>query len=97
MESEVEILHENATGPPPDVTFASFGSADAHRIREYTPLLGRTDSEHGHVDNHFPEDPAFNAVIRQAEIAIEAGILPERIKQGSSGSYFVKSLDSVSS
>lgn len=40
--------------------------------------------------NEFPEDPEFEAVVRQAELAIERCIFPERIYQGSSGSYFVK-------
>lgn len=40
--------------------------------------------------NDFPEDPEFEVVVRQAEIAIECNIYPERIYQGSSGSYFVK-------
>ncbi|KAJ8269761.1 hypothetical protein COCON_G00123680 [Conger conger] len=40
--------------------------------------------------NSFPEDPEFAEVIRRAEQAIENGIFPERISQGSSGSYFVK-------
>uniref|UniRef100_A0AAY5F291 Phosphatidylinositol 4-kinase type 2 n=1 Tax=Electrophorus electricus TaxID=8005 RepID=A0AAY5F291_ELEEL len=38
----------------------------------------------------FPEDPEFREIIRKAERAIEEGIYPERIYQGSSGSYFVK-------
>ncbi|XP_035281564.1 phosphatidylinositol 4-kinase type 2-beta-like [Anguilla anguilla] len=40
--------------------------------------------------NSFPEDPEFAEVVRSAEQAIENGIFPERISQGSSGSYFVK-------
>uniref|UniRef100_A0ABI7YXD9 Phosphatidylinositol 4-kinase type 2 n=1 Tax=Felis catus TaxID=9685 RepID=A0ABI7YXD9_FELCA len=40
--------------------------------------------------NEFPEDPEFETVVRQAELAIERCIFPERIYQGSSGSYFVK-------
>ncbi|KAG8279933.1 Phosphatidylinositol 4-kinase type 2-beta [Homalodisca vitripennis] len=36
------------------------------------------------------DDPVFTEIIRQAELAIENNILPERIYQGSSGSYFVK-------
>uniref|UniRef100_A0AAY4BLT6 Phosphatidylinositol 4-kinase type 2 n=1 Tax=Denticeps clupeoides TaxID=299321 RepID=A0AAY4BLT6_9TELE len=40
--------------------------------------------------NHFPEDPTFAEIIRRAEEAIESGVFPERISQGSSGSYFVK-------
>ncbi|KAG9342510.1 hypothetical protein JZ751_016513 [Albula glossodonta] len=40
--------------------------------------------------NHFPEDPEFADIVQRAEQAIENGIFPERISQGSSGSYFVK-------
>lgn len=43
-----------------------------------------------------PDDPAFSEIIKQAEIAIDNGILPERIYQGSSGSYFVKNPAGVS-
>ncbi|KAJ1526368.1 hypothetical protein ONE63_009514 [Megalurothrips usitatus] len=58
--------------------------------RESQPLLG-----HGRMDlegslNNFPDDPKFAELIRQAELAIDNGIYPERIYQGSSGSYFVK-------
>ncbi|XP_055494109.1 phosphatidylinositol 4-kinase type 2-beta [Leucoraja erinacea] len=40
--------------------------------------------------NHFPEDPEFADIVLIAEQAIESGIYPQRISQGSSGSYFVK-------
>lgn len=40
--------------------------------------------------NHFPADPEFADIIQRAEQAIEIGVCPERISQGSSGSYFVK-------
>lgn len=46
--------------------------------------------------NDFPEDPEFEVVVRQAEVAIECCIYPERIYQGSSGSYFVKDSQGVS-
>jgi hypothetical protein len=46
--------------------------------------------------NDFPEDPEFEVVVRQAEVAIECSIYPERIYQGSSGSYFVKDSQGVS-
>ncbi|GLG98782.1 Phosphatidylinositol 4-kinase type 2-beta [Gryllus bimaculatus] len=36
------------------------------------------------------DDPQFSELVRQAETAIDNGIYPERISQGSSGSYFVK-------
>ncbi|KPU75516.1 uncharacterized protein Dana_GF11648, isoform B [Drosophila ananassae] len=35
-------------------------------------------------------DPLFSEMVAKAEGAIEQGVLPERIYQGSSGSYFVK-------
>ena len=38
----------------------------------------------------FLDDPEFSDVIRETEMAIEQGVYPERIYQGSSGSYFVK-------
>lgn len=40
--------------------------------------------------NYFPDDPEFTKIIRQVEDAIEAGVYPELIAQGSSGSYFAK-------
>ncbi|CAL8356972.1 unnamed protein product [Boreogadus saida] len=40
--------------------------------------------------NHFPDDLEFADIIQRAEQAIENGACPERISQGSSGSYFVK-------
>ena len=61
--------------------------------KESSPLLNRVDYEYGLFDNHFPDDPEFHDYIRQAEAAIEQGNLPERISQGSSGSYFVKHAD----
>ncbi|XP_072109050.1 phosphatidylinositol 4-kinase type 2-beta-like [Mobula birostris] len=40
--------------------------------------------------NHFPDDPEFADIVLRAEQAIESGVYPQRISQGSSGSYFVK-------
>uniref|UniRef100_A0A3B3VA77 Phosphatidylinositol 4-kinase type 2 n=1 Tax=Poecilia latipinna TaxID=48699 RepID=A0A3B3VA77_9TELE len=67
------------------------------RSLERQPLL---DRERGHASrephrNEFPEDPEFREIIRKAERAIEEGIYPERIYQGSSGSYFVKDSQGV--
>lgn len=42
------------------------------------------------------DDPAFSDLVWQAEVAIDNGIFPERISQGSSGSYFVKNPSGVS-
>lgn len=36
------------------------------------------------------DDPQFSELVWQAECAIDNGVYPERIYQGSSGSYFVK-------
>lgn len=44
----------------------------------------------------FSDDPSFSYVIKQAEIAIDNSVFPERIYQGSSGSYFVKDINGVS-
>lgn len=46
--------------------------------------------------NHFPNDPEFSDIIQRTEQAIENGVPPERISQGSSGSYFVKDPKGVS-
>lgn len=42
------------------------------------------------------DDPQFSELVWQAELAIDNGIYPERIYQGSSGSYFVKNPGGVS-
>ncbi|XP_055606941.1 phosphatidylinositol 4-kinase type 2-alpha-like [Uranotaenia lowii] len=49
-----------------------------------------SDEEFGFTGNDIPDDPHFSDLVYSAEIAIDAGIYPERIYQGSSGSYFVK-------
>lgn len=42
------------------------------------------------------DDPEFTDLVWQAEVAIDNGIFPQRISQGSSGSYFVKNPSGVS-
>ncbi|XP_059020433.1 phosphatidylinositol 4-kinase type 2-beta isoform X1 [Mustela lutreola] len=44
----------------------------------------------GAVLNTFLDDPEFADTVLKAEQAVEFGVFPERISQGSSGSYFVK-------
>lgn len=51
-----------------------------------SPLVGTNSGDF----NHFPDDPEFADIIQRAEQAIENAVFPERISQGSSGSYFVK-------
>ncbi|XP_068153898.1 phosphatidylinositol 4-kinase type 2-alpha isoform X1 [Drosophila tropicalis] len=66
------------------------GAGGGSRISD---LLGGLGRDHDHVDllpNIFGDDPLFSEVVAQSELAIEQGVLPERIYQGSSGSYFVK-------
>ncbi|XP_030375890.1 phosphatidylinositol 4-kinase type 2-beta isoform X2 [Scaptodrosophila lebanonensis] len=66
------------------------GGSHGSRISE---LLGGLGRGHDHLDlvsNTFGDDPLFSEIVAQAEYAIEQGVLPERIYQGSSGSYFVK-------
>ena len=68
---------------------------------ERKPLLGSSKrpmerlSESEHPQNNF-NDPEFTAIIRAAEHAIDCGVYPERIYQGSSGSYFVHDKEKVS-
>ncbi|XP_058117266.1 phosphatidylinositol 4-kinase type 2-alpha isoform X1 [Anopheles ziemanni] len=71
----------------PDVGFEGI-TLDSGIDRESQPLLGSRDHEITY--NQFPDDPHFSDLVYSAEIAIDAGIYPERIYQGSSGSYFVK-------
>jgi len=75
--------------PPPSPT-------ERRANKENTPLLARS-GEHDLIAyyNNFPEDPEYSALLVEAETAIDHGIYPERISQGSSGSYFVKNLEGV--
>lgn len=76
----------------PDVTFAVGGSlaSNISQTRESQPLLRRMEPDLGATFESFHDDPQFSAVVHEAEVAVELGIYPERIYQGSSGSYFVK-------
>ena len=82
-------------GTPGSVVRIPAGSPG--RSRERQPLLDRDrgGSPREPHRNEFPEDPEFREIIRKAERAIEEGIYPERIYQGSSGSYFVKDSQGV--
>lgn len=80
----------------PDVTFAPTVSVNVVlNTRENQPLLQRMDAESCCNFNSFPDNPQFTSIIREAELAILNDVLPERIYQGSSGSYFVKNVDGV--
>lgn len=43
--------------------------------------------------NNFEDDPEFNDYLKQVEFAIDHNIMPQRIYEGSSGSYFAKNTD----
>ena len=62
---------------------------------EDTPILGRNNLENSHIFL-YNQDKEFAKILKDVESAIENGIYPERIVQGSSGSYFVKNTSGVS-
>ncbi|EDW97740.2 phosphatidylinositol 4-kinase type 2-alpha isoform X1 [Drosophila yakuba] len=69
------------------------GGGSASHGSRISELLGGLGRGHDHVEfvsNTFGDDPLFSEIVAKAEGAIENGVLPERIYQGSSGSYFVK-------
>nr|XP_025852480.1 phosphatidylinositol 4-kinase type 2-beta [Vulpes vulpes] len=80
--------------PPEDWTFLSAACSRGGLQRRAAnpeppgPLSGPRRCEA--ALNTFLDDPAFADVVLKAEQAIEFGVFPERISQGSSGSYFVK-------
>lgn len=64
------------------------------RDRENQPLLKKMDYDTASIIiNTFQDDPEFQAMVNEAENAIERGVYPQRISQGSSGSYFVRNPD----
>lgn len=80
----------------PDIALCPLNTSSASEsAHESSPLLTRMDSELCCSINVFPEDLHFTSVVREAEHAIIHGVIPERIYQGSSGSYFVKNFNSV--
>ena len=61
---------------------------------ENTPLLSESIESSDAFDER-QADTEFNVYIRQFLEASEAGLLPERISQGSSGSYFIRNISGV--
>ena len=67
---------------------------------EQRPLIGRPTTSTSETANERTElnefdDASYSRIIREAERAIDSGILPHLIYQGSSGSYFVKNTKRV--
>ncbi|XP_008835555.1 phosphatidylinositol 4-kinase type 2-beta [Nannospalax galili] len=65
--------------PARDAGASAGPSTEPHRTR-----VGNSEM------NPFLDDPEFADIVLRAEQAVEIGVFPERISQGSSGSYFVK-------
>ena len=89
------IINESETILP-DVACVNQANSSIHSYGsnqdgENQPLLKRFDTDSTQlINNSFPDDSEFTGFIRDVEQAIENGFLPQRISQGSSGSYFVK-------
>jgi phosphatidylinositol 4-kinase type 2 len=79
-----------------------------HNGGEYQPLLTNSGAELTDTDqmmessdfvhlscNNFDNDPEFSDTVKKVEFAIDHDILPQRIYEGSSGSYFAKNSDYV--
>lgn len=101
-EEEISALHPEVTFAPRENNFHEYSNHGPRSptrgtgTKESSPLLG-PKSEHHDIGmwNNFPDDPNFQETIRVAEDSIEHGMLPQRIYQGSSGSYFVKNKEGV--
>ncbi|XP_041921263.1 phosphatidylinositol 4-kinase type 2-alpha-like [Alosa pseudoharengus] len=87
-QSESGSRRDGLDGVPGSAARVPPGSPGSSRERE--TLLDRGSSPRDFHRNEFNDDPEFREIVRKAERAIEEGIFPERISQGSSGSYFVK-------
>lgn len=92
---EEEEEGEEDSGPEGDgeeepLLRASGRGRRAGAARDKEPRVGAGHTGHAIDMNTFLDDPEFAEIITRAEQAIECGVLPERISQGSSGSYFVK-------
>lgn len=105
VESSFEPSYQH---DPSSFSTAIVGAGDDHYYSdserasgERKPLLGnskrtmeRLSESIEHPQNNC-NDPEFSVVIRAAEHAIDCGVFPERIYQGSSGSYFVHNKEKV--
>ncbi|TSN95666.1 Phosphatidylinositol 4-kinase type 2-beta [Bagarius yarrelli] len=85
-----EAEEEDALLLPRPATGDSDSSSPSRAARDKRPRQNRHSSSSDKENLTSPEDPVFEEIIQRAEQAIESGIYPERISQGSSGSYFVK-------
>ncbi|XP_033632792.1 phosphatidylinositol 4-kinase type 2-alpha-like [Asterias rubens] len=93
---------ENSPSGLPDVIFAPHLNLETTHLnspsQERQPLLrpssgGPLRSTDQDDFNVFNEDAEYTDFVKRAEDAIFQGIYPERISQGSSGSYFVRDME----
>nr|XP_033804144.1 phosphatidylinositol 4-kinase type 2-beta isoform X2 [Geotrypetes seraphini] len=88
-EEEPLLSHEGESSP------LLRGGSSSRRARLNSSFDRETSTSAGSVGgtgeiNLILDDPEFVEIIQRAEQALECGVFPERISQGSSGSYFVK-------
>ncbi|KAK7803503.1 hypothetical protein U0070_002688 [Myodes glareolus] len=83
------VRREPATDEPPLASGDASTSANLSIELDRSRVSGSVIAIISEI-NTFLEDPEFADIVLRAEQAIENGIFPERISQGSSGSYFVK-------
>ncbi|XP_062431396.1 phosphatidylinositol 4-kinase type 2-beta [Rhea pennata] len=89
-EDEDEEEDEEGSGPEGDREEEPLLRAPGAGRRRAGAAAAAGNTGHTVDMNVFLDDPEFAEIILRAERAIECGVFPERISQGSSGSYFVK-------
>lgn len=86
-------LSQRNTSTSSNITLDHHPPYSSKGRKETTRLVSR-DSACEYV-NEFKDEPEYAEIVREAEIAIDNGVYPEMIYQGSSGSYFVKNCSGV--
>ncbi|XP_035825229.1 phosphatidylinositol 4-kinase type 2-beta [Aplysia californica] len=66
---------------------SSVSAQNSRNIEDYESISGPISY------NSFSHDPQFGAIVREGEVAIDAGIEPKLSAKGTSGCYFVKNKD----
>ncbi len=97
---------QSSTNHSSNFNSTNSNKSNQHNNNEYQPLLdaGENSMSEDQYDgsdfvqlsiNNFEDDPEFNDIVKQVEFAIDHNIMPQRIYEGSSGSYFAKNSDFV--
>ncbi|XP_067937724.1 phosphatidylinositol 4-kinase type 2-alpha-like isoform X2 [Watersipora subatra] len=87
-------LSDSYQSSGPNINMSTYNQSTAMfgKGRKETSRLVSRDST-GEVMNDFKDDPDYTELIKDTENAIDNGVYPERIYQGSSGSYFVRNIE----